>query len=81
MDVTTDRVPEETKPNCELIGQDGNAFNLIAIVRRTLRDAGLADMASQFTDEAKQCKSYDDLLCLISCYVNVTGDEDEEGEE
>ena len=81
MDVTTDRVPKETKPDCELIGQDGNAFNLMVIVRRTLRDAGLDATANQFTDEAKKCGSYDDLLCLISCYVNVTGDEDEEGEE
>jgi hypothetical protein len=36
---------ERTKPDCPLIGQDGNIFNLIGIVARTLRENNMEDKA------------------------------------
>lgn len=33
------------KPDCPLIGQDGNIFNLMGIASRTLKEHGLADQA------------------------------------
>ena len=38
---------ENSKPDCPLIGQDGNIFNLMGIAARTLRENGLADQAKQ----------------------------------
>ena len=38
--------PEPEKPDCALIGQDGNVFNLIGIASRTLRRNGMAEQAN-----------------------------------
>ena len=35
------------KPNCALIGEDGNIFNLMKIASRTLRENGLDDKAEE----------------------------------
>lgn len=35
------------KPDCPLIGQDGNIFNLMGIASRTLKQNGLADQAKE----------------------------------
>jgi hypothetical protein len=42
------------KPECEIIGGDGNAFIIMGQVRRTLRAAGLEDRAEEFTQRARQ---------------------------
>ena len=38
---------EQQKPDCELIGQDGNIFNLMGIASRTLRRNGLAEQTTE----------------------------------
>lgn len=38
---------KQAKPECVLIGEDGNIFNLIAIVSRTLRENGMDEQANQ----------------------------------
>ena len=38
---------ESEKPDCELIGQDGNIFSLMGIASRTLRDKGMAEHATE----------------------------------
>ena len=35
------------KPNCALIGEDGNIFNLMGIAARTLRENGMEDKAEE----------------------------------
>ena len=35
------------KPDCELIGQDGNIFNLMGIASHTLKQNGMADEAKE----------------------------------
>jgi len=61
------------KPKCALIGEDGNIFNLMGIASRTLkrnRQRELADeMWNRITSEAK---SYEEALCIISEYVEIT---------
>lgn len=59
------------KPVCKLIGTDGNAFAIIGKVSATLKKAGLADQAKEFSEKAFQCPSYDALLTLTHDYVEV----------
>lgn len=61
----------ENKPSCKLAGEDGNVFNLIGIVKRTLVKDGQRDRANEFVLKAMKQKSYDDVLILIMDYVEV----------
>ena len=61
------------KPDCELIGQDGNIFNLMGIASRTLRQNGMADEATEMCNRIRESDSYNSALCIIGEYVNITG--------
>ena len=64
--------PEPEKPDCALIGQDGNVFNLIGIASRTLRRNGMAGQAKEMTDRVFASGSYHEALNIIGEYVNIT---------
>ena len=49
---------EPEKPDCALIGQDGNVFNLVGIAGRTLREHGLTDQAKEMTERVFASGSY-----------------------
>lgn len=68
------------KPDCALIGQDGNIFNLIGVASRTLRENGLDDQAAEMRERIMggECGSYYDALGVIGEYVNITGPEESE---
>ncbi len=72
----TEHEPDKIKPDCRLIGEDGNIFNLMGLAARTLRHNGLAEQATEMTDHIHECGSYDEALCIIGEYVNITGGED-----
>ena len=63
------------KPKCRLTGENGNVFNLIAIVRKTLRMNDLHDELIQFDADFAQLREngdkYDDVLQLFEKYVDV----------
>lgn len=63
---------EPEKPDCALIGQDGNIFHLVGIAARTLREHGLKDLAKEMTDRVFASGSYGEALCIIGEYVNIT---------
>lgn len=69
-------IREHQKPDCPLIGKDGNIFNLIGIASKTLRDNGMAEQAVEMRDKVRASGSYDEALCIIGEYVNITSDED-----
>jgi len=73
----TPHVAELEKPDCPLIGQDGNVFNLIGVAARTLREHGLADQAKEMRKRAMDCDSYDQALGVITEYVNPTSVHDD----
>ena len=73
--------PEREKPDCKLIGEDGNIFNLMGLAARTLRHNGLAEQATEMTGRIHECGSYDEALCIIGEYVNITGSEESEDED
>lgn len=56
----------------ELIGHDGNAFNLIGRVAKALRKEVSAEAATEFTNQAMEQGSYDELLAFIQETVDVT---------
>ena len=68
---------ENEKPDCPLIGEDGNIYNLMGIASRTLRENGMADKAKEMTTRITQgAQSYDEALCIIGEYVNITSADD-----
>lgn len=68
----------QQKPDCPLIGADGNIFNLMGIASQTLRDHGRADQAKEMRERITQSGSYGAALCIIGEYVNITGTEQTE---
>lgn len=64
------------KPDCKLLGEDGNIFNLLGIASRTLRQNDMADQAKEMCDRVYSSGSYGEALCIIGDYVNITGDDD-----
>lgn len=62
------------KPKCALIGKDGNIFNLMGIASRTLRNNNLKEEAKEMVIRIEESKSYDEALCIISEYVDITDD-------
>ena len=70
---------ERIKPDCELIGKDGNIFNLIGTASATLRSNGMAAEAKEMSDRIwDSAPSYDEALNIISEFVNITGTEEPE---
>lgn len=75
---------EQEKPDCPLIGQDGNIFNLMGIASRTLRENGMANQAKEMAKRITEgAQNYNEALCIIGEYVNITSvdDADEDMEE
>ncbi len=70
--------PDKVKPDCKLIGEDGNIFNLMGLAARTLRCNGLAEQAAEMTERIHACGSYEEALCIIGEYVNITGNAETE---
>ena len=69
-------VDETQKPDCPLIGEDGNIFNLMGIASRTLRDHGMGEQAKDMTSRIRASGSYDEALNIIGEYVNITSAEE-----
>lgn len=67
---------ETRKPDCPLIGQDGNIFNLMGIAAQTLRRAGLDEQAKEMLDRVRESGSYYQALGVIGEYVNITSADD-----
>lgn len=73
---------EKVKPDCALIGQDGNIFNLMGIASRTLRQNGMSDEAKEMCNRITSSGSYYEALGIIGEYVNITdGSEDFDDDE
>lgn len=72
----SEETAEKKKPNCKLIGEDGNIFNLMGIASKTLRQNGMAEQAVEMRDRICASGSYGEALCIIGDYVNITGEDD-----
>ncbi len=75
--IPKDRTEEKVqKPDCPLIGQDGNIFNLMGIASRTLRENGLEDRAKEMCVRIRESGDYYEALGVIGEYVNITSVDD-----
>lgn len=74
--ISETQVAQNEKPDCPLIGQDGNIYNLVGIVRRTLKDNDMPSEAKEMSDKVFASGSYDEALCIIGEYVNITSVDD-----
>lgn len=64
------------KPDCALIGENGNIFNLAGLAAGTLREHGMKEQAEEMKERVCSSHSYEEALCVIGEYVNITsGDE------
>ena len=71
-----DAPKEKVKPDCALIGEDGNIFNLMGIASRTLKNNGMADDAKEMCERIQASGSYYEALGIIGEYVNITSVDD-----
>jgi hypothetical protein len=59
------------KPKCKLVGEDGNVFNIIGLVSKSLKKDGQRERAKEWQKKAIQCCSYDEVLQLLHDYVEA----------
>lgn len=69
------------KPDCPLIGADGNIFNLMGIASKTLKDYGMPEQAEEMRNKIMASGSYEEALNILGEYVNITFVEEIENEE
>ena len=62
---------KRNKPDCKLVSEDGNIFNLMARASRTLRENDLSEEAAEMRERITSSGSYDEALCIIGEYVNI----------
>ncbi len=53
----------------------------MGIASRTLRQNGMAEEAVEMRDRIRASESYDEALCIIGEYVNITGSDESSDEE
>ena len=63
--------PDCAKPQCKLIGQDSNVFNLIGKASQCLKRAKQTTAAKEMSDRCLKAHSYDEVLCIIQEYVDI----------
>ena len=61
---------EVRKPECRLVGTDGNVFSIIGLVSRALKRDGQPERAAEWCQKAMSCGSYDEVLTLLHDYVD-----------
>ena len=73
---------EQKKPECPLIGADGNIFNIMGIAARSLKNCGMGDAAKEMQSRVTSSGSYSEALAIITEYVEpVTAEEYAEQDE
>lgn len=63
-----------SKPVCRLVGEDGNAYSIIARVSKALRRAGQGDKVAEYQARATS-GDYDNLLAVTMEYVDEPSDD------
>ena len=71
---------KQSKPDCPLIGADGNIFNLVGLASRTLKRNGLTSEANEMASKVYKSGSYVEALGIIGEYVNITSGDEPNGD-
>jgi len=59
------------KPVVQLVGQNGNVFNLVGICSRALKKAGKPEEAKAMQQRVFGCGSYEEALAIMGEYVEI----------
>ena len=63
-------LPDGQRPQAELIGADGNIFNLMGVASQSLKKAGFQKEAEEMIKRiTTSAQSYDEALGIIQEYV------------
>ncbi len=63
-------INEQQKPDCPIIGADGNIFNIMGIASCTLKKCGQHEQATQMREQVQNSGDYNKALAIIMEYVN-----------
>lgn len=55
----------------QLAGKDGNIFNLMGLVSKSMKRNGYRDRVEEFVNDVTSSKSYDEALQTIMKWVHV----------
>lgn len=71
--IRAEGAPEQLiqRPQCQLLGQEGNIFNLLGIAIKCLRKAGQKDKAKELATQVFKSTSYNEAIKIISEYVDI----------
>jgi hypothetical protein len=70
VELTEMETPEEQmKPECPIIGADGNIFNIMGIASRTLKENGMSKEAKEMRSRVMESGEYHNALAIIMEYV------------
>ena len=64
-------MPKYPDITVELVGQNGNAFNILGICLRAMRRAGLSQEERDAFQKEATSGNYDNLLCTCMEWFNV----------
>ena len=67
---------ETNKPDCPLIGADGNVFSVMGLASKTLKACGMYDEAKEMCERVQNCGSYNEALATVIEYVNPVSEND-----
>lgn len=59
------------KPKANVLGENGNVFNLTAICCRALKRAGLEEKAKELRTRVFAAQSYDESLRIMADYCDL----------
>ena len=59
------------KPECKLIGEDGNIFNLLSVASVTLKQNGMEEESEEMYNRVYASGSYEEALMIIGDYVSI----------
>ena len=65
---------DKQKPKVQLVGQDGNVFNLLGICTKALKRAGQYDEATELKNRVMSSGSYGEALSIMLEYVDLAFD-------
>jgi hypothetical protein len=69
------------KPKVQLVGQDGNVFNLLGLCVNGLKKAGQHKEAQELQSRVLKSGSYEEALSIMLEYVEDSGEDSEEGDD
>jgi len=77
---TSEQPVAKEKPDCPIIGADGNIFNIMGIASRTLKRNGMPDEAKEMMERVQGSGSYDEALSIITEYVTPVEQDSQTGD-